>query len=48
MGSILGVFCGLGISVFSKPLAVLIGLGIVALQVRLCHGRIERGWVGGG
>jgi hypothetical protein len=34
MGSILGVFCGLGISVFSKPLAVLIGLGIFALQVR--------------
>jgi hypothetical protein len=35
MGSILGVIGGLGISVFSKPLAVLIGLGIFALQVRL-------------
>jgi hypothetical protein len=34
MGSILGVIGGLGISVFSKPLAVLIGLGIFALQVR--------------
>lgn len=33
MGSILGVFCGLGISVFSKPLAILIGLGIFLLQV---------------
>lgn len=33
MGSILGVIGGLGISVFSKPLAVLIGLGIFALQV---------------
>jgi hypothetical protein len=33
MGSILGVFCGLGISVFSKPLAILIGLGIFVLQV---------------
>ncbi|RYO26974.1 hypothetical protein AA0111_g7839 [Alternaria arborescens] len=32
MGSILGVIGGLGISVFSKPLAVLIGLGIFALQ----------------
>jgi uncharacterized membrane protein (Fun14 family) len=35
MGSILGVIGGLGISVFSKPLAILIGLGIFALQVRL-------------
>jgi hypothetical protein len=35
MGSILGVFCGLGVSVFSKPLAILIGLGIFVLQVRL-------------
>lgn len=34
MGSILGVVGGLGISVFSKPLAILIGLGIVLLQVR--------------
>jgi uncharacterized membrane protein (Fun14 family) len=33
MGSILGVIGGLGISVFSKPLAILIGLGIFALQV---------------
>lgn len=33
LGSILGVVGGLGISVFSKPLAVLIGLGIFALQV---------------
>jgi hypothetical protein len=35
MGSILGVFCGLGISVFSKPLAILIGLGVFVLQVRI-------------
>lgn len=35
MGSILGVFCGLGISVFSKPLAILLGLGILAVQVSL-------------
>jgi hypothetical protein len=34
MGSILGVLGGLGISVFSKPLALLIGLGIVLVQVR--------------
>jgi hypothetical protein len=33
MGSILGVVGGLGISLFSKPLAVLIGLGIFVLQV---------------
>src|SRR5690349_1825569 len=33
MGSILGVLCGLGISVFSKPLAILLGLGIFCLQV---------------
>jgi hypothetical protein len=33
MGSIFGVLCGLGISIFSKPLAILIGLGIVAIQV---------------
>ncbi|KAJ4987462.1 FUN14 family protein [Stagonosporopsis vannaccii] len=32
MGSILGVIGGLGVSVFSKPLAILLGLGIVALQ----------------
>ncbi|KAH7087762.1 hypothetical protein FB567DRAFT_525698 [Paraphoma chrysanthemicola] len=32
MGSILGVLGGLGISVFSKPLAILIGLGIFVLQ----------------
>ncbi|KAJ4354027.1 uncharacterized protein N0V89_005760 [Didymosphaeria variabile] len=32
MGSILGVVAGLGVSVFSKPLAVLIGLGIVCIQ----------------
>ncbi|KAJ8111583.1 hypothetical protein OPT61_g5856 [Boeremia exigua] len=32
MGSILGVIGGLGISVFSKPLAILLGLGIFALQ----------------
>lgn len=36
MGSILGVVCGLGVSVFSKPLAVLIGLGVFVLQVSLC------------
>lgn len=35
MGSILGVIGGLGISIFSKPLAVLIGLGIFVLQVSL-------------
>ena len=35
MGSILGVLGGLGISVFSKPLAILIGLGVVLVQVRL-------------
>lgn len=33
MGSILGVLGGLGVSVFSKPLAILIGLGVFALQV---------------
>ncbi|KAF2847225.1 hypothetical protein T440DRAFT_471137 [Plenodomus tracheiphilus IPT5] len=32
MGSILGVLGGLGISVFSKPLAILIGLGVLLLQ----------------
>jgi hypothetical protein len=35
MGSILGVIGGLGISLFSKPLAVLIGLGVFVLQVSL-------------
>lgn len=35
LGSILGVLAGLSVSVFSKPLAVLIGLGIVCVQVRL-------------
>lgn len=45
IGSILGVIGGLGISVFSKPLAILLGLGIVALQVSLArkekvHGRL--------
>jgi hypothetical protein len=33
MGSILGVLGGLGVSVFSKPLAILIGLGVFVLQV---------------
>ena len=33
MGSIMGVLCGVGISLFSKPLAILIGLGIFLLQV---------------
>lgn len=33
MGSILGVMGGLGISVFSKPLAILIGLGVLLVQV---------------
>ncbi len=37
MGSIMGVLCGLGISVFSKPLAILIGLGIFVLQVSIFH-----------
>ncbi|CAI6333295.1 unnamed protein product [Periconia digitata] len=32
LGSILGVLAGLGVSVFSKPLAILIGLGIVCVQ----------------
>jgi hypothetical protein len=40
MGSIFGVLAGLGVSVFSKPLAILIGLGIVCLQVRM---RLRRG-----
>lgn len=35
MGSVLGVLGGLGVSVFSKPLAVLIGLGVVFVQVCL-------------
>jgi hypothetical protein len=35
MGSILGVMGGLGVSVFSKPLAILIGLGVLLVQVRL-------------
>lgn len=39
MGSILGVIGGLGISVFSKPLAILLGLGIVVLQVSYTVGR---------
>jgi hypothetical protein len=33
MGSILGVLGGLGVSLFSKPLAILIGLGVILLQV---------------
>jgi hypothetical protein len=33
VGSILGVLGGLGVSVFSKPLAVLIGLGVLLIQV---------------
>ncbi|KAF2474328.1 uncharacterized protein BDR25DRAFT_301723 [Lindgomyces ingoldianus] len=32
LGSILGVLGGLGVSVFSRPLAVLIGLGVVFVQ----------------
>ncbi|KAF2106782.1 hypothetical protein BDV96DRAFT_507367 [Lophiotrema nucula] len=32
LGSILGVLGGLGVSVFSKPLALLIGLGVVVVQ----------------
>ncbi|PSN71578.1 hypothetical protein BS50DRAFT_570906 [Corynespora cassiicola Philippines] len=32
MGSMLGVLAGMGVSVFSKPLALLIGLGIIAVQ----------------
>jgi len=35
LGSILGLMAGLGVSVFSKPLALLIGLGVVCIQVRL-------------
>lgn len=34
MGSILGVLGGMGVSVFSKPLALLIGLGVILVQVR--------------
>jgi hypothetical protein len=41
MGSILGVIGGLGISLFSKPLAILIGLGIFVLQVSLLLDFIE-------
>jgi hypothetical protein len=39
MGSILGVLGGMGVSVFSKPLAILLGLGIVLVQVcdSSCH-----------
>jgi hypothetical protein len=33
LGSILGVMGGLGVSVFSKPLALLIGLGVIIVQV---------------
>lgn len=33
LGSVLGIMAGLGVSVFSKTLAVLIGLGIVCVQV---------------
>ncbi|KAF2008847.1 hypothetical protein BU24DRAFT_429127 [Aaosphaeria arxii CBS 175.79] len=32
LGSVLGVLGGLGVSVFSKPLAVIIGLGVVFVQ----------------
>lgn len=42
MGSILGVIGGLGISVFSKPLAILLGLGIVVLQVGSAIRKRER------
>ena len=35
LGSVLGVLGGLGVSVFSKPLAILVGLGVVVVQVRL-------------
>jgi hypothetical protein len=45
MGSILGVFCGLGISVFSKPLAILIGLGIFVLQVSHIRNRDRESWI---
>ena len=41
MGSILGVIGGLGISVFSKPLAILIGLGIFVLQVSFWSARLS-------
>jgi hypothetical protein len=33
MGSILGLVGGLGVSVFSKPLAILIGLGVILVHV---------------
>ncbi|KAF2841487.1 hypothetical protein M501DRAFT_970023 [Patellaria atrata CBS 101060] len=48
-GSILGLVCGLGVSLFSKPLALLIGLlvfGVQALESRGIHlipyGRLQR------
>lgn len=37
MGSIFGVLAGLGVSVFSKPLAILIGLGVICVQVCIKH-----------
>lgn len=33
MGSILGVLGGMGVSVFSRPLAILLGLGVLLVQV---------------
>jgi uncharacterized membrane protein (Fun14 family) len=38
LGSILGVIGGLGVSVFSKPLALLIGLGVVVVQMLSSRG----------
>jgi hypothetical protein len=35
LGSVLGLLGGLGVSVFSKPLAILFGLGVVVVQVRI-------------
>jgi hypothetical protein len=33
-GSLVGLVCGIGVSIFSKPLAVILGLVIVGVNVR--------------
>nr|OQO22571.1 hypothetical protein B0A51_11314 [Rachicladosporium sp. CCFEE 5018] len=38
LGSILGLVAGLGVSVFSKPLVILIGLAIVGVQTAQSYG----------
>lgn len=37
-GSIIGLVAGLGISIFSKPLALLLGLAVVAIQTAESYG----------